>query len=200
MASVKLTNSLRTDIVHTLLEQGGFYKVEEAKKQAYINACHTLYYNVFKSYLSSFAFISNRFFRYSDSFGITFDDNDINDGIDKAIATGWRCVKVYVPKGYPSPFHNMTLDELGITHDNDHLQALLTARKDWSDAVLKRKEAANKALSVLNSVNTTHQLLKVWADIEPVLAKVIPQQTTKYAISEPITDLNELFGLKKEDK
>ena len=81
MASVKLTNSLRLDIVHALLEQGGFYKVEETKKQAYIKACHTLYYNVFKSYLASFAFISNRFFRYSDSFGITFDTNDINDAL-----------------------------------------------------------------------------------------------------------------------
>lgn len=200
MASVKITNVLRTRILTALLEQGGFYKAEEIKEQAYEKACHTFYHHVFKSYLSSFAFLNKRFFRYSDSFGITFDDNDINDGIDKDIATGWRCVKVYVPNGYPSPFHNMSLDELGITHDNEHLQALLTARKDWSDAILKRKEAANKALSVLNSVNTTHQLLKVWADIEPVLAKVIPQQTNKYAISEPITDLNELFGLKKEDK
>lgn len=200
MASVKLTNSLRTSILTALLEQGGFYKAEELKEQAYEKACHTFYYNVFKSYLSSFAFLSNRFFRYSDSFGITFDDNDINDGIDKGIATGWRCVKVYVPNGYPSPLHNMSLDELGITHGNAHLQALLTARKDWSDAILKRKEAANKALSVLNSVNTTHQLLKVWADVEPILAKILPKQTAKYPIGESITDLNELFGFKKEDK
>jgi len=200
MASVKLTEQLRRDIVRELLTQGGFYKTEELKEQAYKEACYTLYYNVFKSYLSSFTFISNRFFRYAVSFGITFDDTDINDGIDKTIAPSWRCVKVYVPNGYPSPFYNMSLDELGITRDNEHLQALLTARKDWNDAILKRKEAANKALSVLNSVNTAHQLLKVWADIEPVLAKVIPQLTTKYAVSNPITDLNELFGLQKEDK
>lgn len=200
MASVKLTHSLRLDIVHALLEQGGFYKVEETKKQAYIKACHTLYYNVFKSYLASFAFINNRFFRYSDSFGITFDTNDINDGVDKTLNYGWATLKVYVPEGYPSPFHNMTLEELGIMKQNADLQHLLAVRKDWNDAILKRKEASEKAMRVLNSVNTTNQLLKVWADVEPILAPLMPQQTTKYPISEPITDLNELFGLKKEHK
>lgn len=198
MASTKLTGQLRRDIVRELLTQGGFYKTEEAKKQAYINACHTLYYNVFKPYLSSFAFINKRFFTYSNSFGITFDDTDINDGIDKTIAPGWRCVKVYVPKGYPSPFYNMTLDELGITQDNEHLQTMLALRKEWNDAVLKTKEAANKAYKVLNSVNTTNQLVKVWADIEPIVTKILPNPVAKFPIGEPITDLNELFGLKKE--
>lgn len=200
MASVKITNALRTRILTALLEQGGFYKAEEIKEQAYEKACHTFYHHVFKSYLSSFAFLNKRFFRYSGAFSITFATDDINKGIDRSLIYRWKTLKIYVPNGYPSPFHDMTLDELGITHDNEHLQALLTVRKDWNDAVLKRKEASDKAMRVLNSVNTTNQLLKVWADIEPVLAKVIPQQTTKYPISEPITDLNELFGLKKEDK
>ena len=198
MVSVKLTEHLRRQIVRELLTQGGFYKAEEAKKQAYINACHTLYYNVFKSYLSSFAFISNRFFRYADSFYISFANDDINKGIEKSLVTGHRRVRIYVPHGYPSPFHDMTLEELGIMEQNADLQRILNVRKEWNDAVLKTKEATYKAYQVLNSVNTTHQLLKVWADVEPILAKLLPKQVAKYPIGASITDLNELFGLKKE--
>ena len=200
MASVKLNEQLRRDIVRELLTQGGFYKVEEAKKQAYIKACHTLYYNVFKSYLASFAFINKRFFNYSNSFDIKFDTDDINKGIAKSIVTGYRTISVYVPNGYPSPLHNMTLEELGIMEQNADLQHLLAVRREWNDATLKIKEATYKAYQVLNNVNTTNQLIKVWADVEPILAKLLPKQVAKYPIGESITDLNELFGLKKESK
>ena len=197
MATVKLTNTLRNDIVRELLAQGGFYKVEEDKKQSYEKACHTFYYNVFKPYLASFAFISNRFFRYSNGFDIIFDTDDINKGIEKSIVTGYRTVRVYIPNGYPSPFHNMTLEELGITEQNADLQHLLAVRREWNDATLKIKEATYKAYQVLNNVNTTSQLIKVWADVEPIVAKLLPKQVAKYPIGESITDLNELFGLVK---
>ena len=198
MASVKLTNTLRSDIVRALLEQGGFYKVEETKKKAYVEACHAFYYNVFKSYLSSFAFINKGFFQHSDSFCINFDTNDINEGIYPMLRRGYRVLQIYVPDGYPSPARFMTLEDLGITHEDTHLQVVLTARKALSDELFKRQEAYDKAMRVLISVNTTNQLLKVWADIEPILAKVLPpQKTTNYAISEPIPDLNKLFGLVK---
>lgn len=200
MASVKLNEQLRRNIVRELLAQGGFYKVEEGKKQSYEKACHTFYYNVFKSYLASFAFINKRFFNYSNSFDIIFDTDDINKGIAKSSVTGYRTVRVYVPNGYPSPFHNMTLEELGITEQNADLQHLLAMRRELNDATLKIKEATYKAYQVLNNVNTTNQLIKVWADVEPILAKLLPKQVAKYPIGESITDLNELFGLKKEDK
>ena len=198
MTSVKLTNSLRSDIVQALLEQGGFYKEVEAKKKAYVEACHVFYYNVFKSYLSSFAFINKGFFQHSDSFCINFDTNDINEGIYPMLRRGYRVLQIYVPDGYPSPAMFMTLEDLGITHEDTHLQVVLTARKALSDELFKRQEAYDKTMRVLISVNTTNQLLKVWADIEPILAKVLPpQKTTNYAISEPIPDLNKLFGLVK---
>lgn len=198
MTSVKLTNSLRSDIVKALLEQGGFYKEVEAKKKAYVEACHVFYYNVFKPYLSSFAFINKGFFQHSDSFCIKFDTNDINEGIYPMLRRGYRVLQIYVPDGYPSPAIFMTLEDLGITHEDTHLQVVLTARKALSDELFKRQEAYDKAMRVLISVNTTNQLLKVWADIEPILAKVLPpQKTTNYAISEPIPDLNKSFGLVK---
>ena len=198
MASVKLTNTLRSDIVRALLEQGGFYKVAEAKKKAYVEACHAFYFNVFKPYLSSFAFINKGFFQHSDNFCINFDTNDINEGIYPMLRRGYKILQVDVPDGYPSPVRFMTLEDLGITHDNAYLQAVITARKKLSDELFKRQEAHDKAMRVLISVNTTNQLLKVWADIAPILAKVLPpQKTTNYAISEPITDLNKTFGLVK---
>lgn len=198
MTSVKLTNSLRSDIVQALLEQGGFSKAEDAKKKAYVEACHAFYYNVFKSYLSSFAFINKGFFQHSDSFCINFDINNINEGIYPTLRRGYKTLQVDVPDGYPSPVRFMTLEDLGITHEDTHLQAVLTARKALSDELFKRQEAYDKAMRVLISVNTTNQLLKVWADIEPILAKVLPlQKTTNYPVSEPIHDLNKLFGLVK---
>lgn len=201
MPSVKLTNSLRSEIVNALLEQGGFHKVVKDKKKAYVEACHAFYYNVFKHYLSSFAFIHKGFFQHSDIFYINFDTNDINDGIYPLLRGGYKLLQVYVPDGYPSPNKCMTLDDLGITHDNTHLQAVITARKELSDELFKRKDASDKAMRVLNSVKTTKQLLKAWADIEPILAKVLPPPpTTEYAISEPIPDLNKTFGLVKEGK
>ena len=200
MSSVKLTVQLRRDIVRALLKQGGFYKVEEGKKQAYEKACHAFYFNVFKPYLSSFVFINKRFFNYSDSFDIRFDSDDINKGIEKSIVTGYRTMRVYVPDGYPSPFHNMTLEELGIMEQNADLQHLLAVRREWNDATIKIREATYKAYQVLNNANTTSQLIKVWADVEPILAKLLPKQVAKYPIGASITDLNELFGLKKEGK
>ena len=111
---------------------------------------------------------------------------------------GYKVLQIDVPEGYPSPVRFMTLEDLGITHDDAYLQAVLTARKELSDELFKRQEAHDKTMRVLISVNTTSQLLKVWADIEPILDKVLPpQKTTNYAISEPIPDLNKTFGLVK---
>ena len=201
MTSVKLTKRLRDEIVHTLLEQGGFFKAEDAKREAYVNACHAFYYKVFEPYLASFAFIHKGFFYHSDTFCICFDTNDINTDMHAYVRRGYKLLQVYAPEGYPTPFKTLTLEELGITQEDAHLQAVLTARKELSDEHFKREEAAEKARRLLDSVTTTTQLLKVWADIEPVLTKLLPHQpTTKYPISEPIADLNNLFGLTKEDK
>ena len=201
MTSVKLTHALREAIVKALLEQGGFYKDVEAKKKAYVEACHAFYYNVFKSYLSSFAFINKGFFQHSDSFCINFDTKDINEGIYPMLKRGYKLLQVYVPDGYPSPVKFMTLEDLGITRDDAYLQAVLTARKALSDELFKRQEAYDKAMRVLTSVNTTNQLLKAWADIKPILAKVLPpQKTTNYPIGESIHDLNKTFSLVKETK
>ena len=200
MASVKLTDTLRNDIVQVLLGQGGFYKVEETKKKAYVEACHAFYFNVFKSYLSSFAFINKGFFQHFNNFCINFDTSgiNINEGIYPMLRRGYKLLQVDVPDGYPSPVRFMTLEDLGITYEDTHLQAILTARKALSDELFKQQEAYDKAMRVLISVNTTSQLLKVWADIEPILDKVLPpQKTTNYTTSEPIPDLSKSFGLVK---
>ena len=201
MTSVKLTKHLRDEILDALLEQGGFSKAEDAKRKAYVEACHAFYYNVFKSYLAPFAFINKGFFYHSDTFCIYFDTDDINTGMHAFVRRGYKLLSVYAPEGYPTPFKTLTLEELGITQEDAHLQAVLTARKELSDAFFKTKEAAEKARRLLDSVTTTNQLLKVWADIEPILAKLLPQQPkANYPISEPIADLNKLFGFTKGDK
>ena len=199
MASVKLTNTLRNDIVRVFLEQGGFYKVEETKKKAYVEACHAFYFNVFKSCLSSFAGINKGFFQHFNNFYINFDTTDINinEGIYHTLRRGYKILQVDVPDGYPSPARFMTLEDLGITYDDTHLQAVIIARKALSDELFKQQEAYDKAMRVLISVNTTSQLLKVWADIEPILDKVLPPQKTTNYSSEPIPDLNKSFGLVK---
>lgn len=200
MASVKLTDTLRNDIVQVLLGQGGFYKVEETKKKAYVEACHAFYFNVFKSYLSSFAFINKGFFQHFNNFCINFDTSgiNINEGIYPMLRRGYKLLQVDVPDGYPSPVRYMTLEDLGITYEDTHLQAILTARKALSDELFEQQEAYHKAMRVLISVNTTNQLLKVWADIEPILDKVLPlQKTTNYTTSEPSPDLSKAFGLVK---
>ena len=149
MASVKLTNALRDDIVRVLLEQGGFYKVEETKKKAYVEACHAFYFNVFKSCLSSFARINKGFFRHSDSFCINFATTDINinEGIYPMLRRGYKIIQVDVPDGYPSPAIFMTLEDLGITYEDTHLQAVLIARKALSDELFRQQEAYDKPIS-----------------------------------------------------
>ena len=196
MASVRLTDSLRADIKHRLLDKGGYVKVIEQKEQAYKQACKVFYETVFADYLSAFAFIPQRFFRYSATLTV------VHDGANENIAAECRQyrngVPIYIPDGMPSMLYDITLDELGIKPDDEVWLNLLKVRQAWSDAILKRNEASDKVMQVLNSVNTTHQLLKLWADVEPILNELMPKATVAHPVGIPIADLNTMFGLNKE--
>ena len=70
MVSVKLTNTLRSDIVRALLEQGGFYKVGETKKKAYVEAYHAFYFKVLPPQKTTSYTISDPIPDLNKSFGL----------------------------------------------------------------------------------------------------------------------------------
>lgn len=200
MASVKLTTPLRNSIVDALIVHAGFYADEIQAKADYEQVQYSFYNEVFEHTLPIVNKVNKMFLTYGGQFTIDFHTVLTTDPTLRDLLGGRTCLQVRVPNGHPRPTYPLTLDDLGVTLDNPTVQALLQKYKDWVDEAAKVKQAWDKVYLAISRFETVEQLLATWVDIVPIVASILPQTSSDTTVRKLVPELNELLGLKKEDK
>ena len=172
---MKLTNQIRDDIRSQLMKKA-FSKKQELIAEAEFNVSQSLYDEYIKEYQKYINKLPENWLTKRDYIYI----RDINGYLLSVQLRG----NIKTTRDLPS----FQLKK------EDRTQELLTKFLKQKEEFIKEKQTMDLEIkSVLNSVNTTQQLLKTWPEVEEFIPRDAERPITALAL--PIKNLNKSIGL-----
>lgn len=185
MKSVTLTKQMREDILASVIEKWKEKNKEPDLRGAENDFAEYLWSDYFKKEKGLFDNISPKFLNLGKEmkFCVNGEVKEVSfkEGNEKAV--DWR--------GYRNP----VLKDIRDTHkEYTKYNTVVLAHEQWRE---KGNEVLRETKAVLESVNTTKQLLDLWPQCEPFLPAHIadPDQAIRLPAIE-MSRLNERLGLK----